>query len=300
MRTLLLLLLVSLANIGFAQEEEYVNYAQGNEKYHQFEDGEERYLLADNVNIRAEASSKAKIVTNLPIGTGIKIIEKSDNRLRLNGFKTNWYKVSFDSNEGKKTGYVWGGLIAEGSIISASDSKVSFLYGIASVKKEMRGEYVMEKGVIQLRACRNKEELSRIELKAAGNQLDLFHWLADYGNKGLTNVKDIIEYGESAEMCGGINAYNLIFWDGKKLVYATTLNPFGDAPYYTRDALIFPFDKGGVKGKIIGDQEVGWFDDEKDTNVVESHKQVEYIWTGETLKQTKVLIDEKYDVTEKN
>jgi hypothetical protein len=295
MKTLLLLLLVSLANIGFAQEDDYINYTQGKEKYHQFEDGEERYLLADNVNIRAEASSKAEIVTNLPIGTGIKIIEKSDNRLRLNGFKTNWYKVSFDSNEGKKMGYVWGGLIAEGGIQSVN-SKVLFLYGIASVKKEMRGEYVMEKGVIQLRACKNKEELSRIELKAAGNQLNLFHWLANYGNKGLANVKDIIEYGESADMCGGVNAYNLIFWDGKKLMYAATRHPFGDAPYYSRDNLIFPSEKGGVKGKIINDKEEGWYDEKKEANVVQSRKKVEYIWTGEKLKQTKVLIDKEYDV----
>lgn len=295
MKTLLLLLLVFLANIGFAQEEEYVNYIQGNEKYHQFEAGEEHYLLADNVNIRAEASSKATIVANLPIGTRIKIIRKSDNKLRLNGFKTNWYKVSFDSNEGKDTGYVWGGLIAEGAIQSV-DSKVLFLYGIASVKKETKGEYTSEKGVIQLRACKNKEELSRIELKTAGSYLNIFHWLANYGNKGLTSIKDIIEFVESEEMCGGINAYNLIFWDGKKLVYATTLSPFGDAPYYASDNLIFPSEKGGVKGKVIGDQEVGWFDDEKEANVVESHKQVEYIWTGESLKQTKVLMDKKYDV----
>jgi uncharacterized protein YgiM (DUF1202 family) len=295
MRTLLLLLLVSLANIGFAQDE-YVNYIQGNQKYHQFEVGEERYLLADNVNVRAEASSKSPVVTNLPIGTVVKIIEVSDEKLRLNGFKTNWYKISFAANNKVTKGYVWGGLIAEGAIICSSDSKVLFLYGIASVKKETKEEYTTEKGVIQLRACKNKEELSKIELKTAGNYLNIFHWLGNYGNKGLTNVEDIIEFAESEQMCGGINAYNIIFWDGKKLKHAITRYPAGDAPYYASDDLIFPSEKGGVKGKIIGDKEEGWYDEEKQAEVVRSHKQVEYIWTGDLLKQTKVLIDKEYDV----
>ncbi|MFT5645501.1 MAG: hypothetical protein ACI976_000171 [Aureispira sp.] len=303
MRTLLLLfLLVSLANIGFAQDGR-INYIQGNQEYHQFEVGEKRYLLADKVNIRAEASSKSAVVTNLPIGTAVKIIEISDKKLRLNGFKTNWYKVSFSANNvnDKVTkGYVWGGLIAEGTIAAATDPKLLFLYGIASVKKENKEEKISGKGFIQLRACKENKELSKIRITSASEYLELDHWLVNYGNKGLETIQDIIEFGESAPYCGGVNAYNIVFWDGKKLLKATTLYPGGEGRYYTRDALIFPSEKGGVKGKIIGDQEVGWFDDEKDTNVVESHKQVEYTWTGETLKQTKVLIDKEYDVAEKN
>jgi uncharacterized protein YgiM (DUF1202 family) len=293
---LLLLLLLSLENVGFAQEEEaYVDYAEGNEKYHQFKVGTSSYLLADNVNVRATPSSKGSIVINLPIGTAVKIVEKSDKQLRINGFKTNWYKVSFKAENKAITAYVWGGLIAEGSVMSAN-SKVRFLYGIASFKTGYEAEMGAEQAMIQVRACKNKQQLSKIELRNAGNYLNIYHWLGNYGNKGLENVEDILEFGESKRMCAGLNAYNMIFWTGKKLVYATALYPGVDAPYYASDNLIFPSDKGGEKGKIIKEQIEGWYDDEKEVDVIERHKRVEYIWTGEKLKQTKVLIDKEYEI----
>lgn len=294
MKTLLLLLLVSLTNLAFAQDE-YINYAQGNESYHQFKVGAASYLLADNVNVREKPSSKGAVVTNLPIGTAIEIVEIADKKLRLNGFETNWYKISFDSKDAVKTGYVWGGLIAEGAIKSA-DSKVLFLYGVASLKKEGKEEYAADRGTIQVRACKDNQELSKIELESAADYLNIYHWLGNYGNRGLTGIKDVLEFGESAQSCGGINAYNIIFWDGKKLLPVTTLFPGGDAPYYSSDDLIFPSDEGGEKGKIIKDEKQGWYNDETETDVIERHKRAEYVWTGTALKQTKVLINKEYDV----
>jgi hypothetical protein len=297
MRTLLLLLLVALTNIGFAQEK-YIDYTHGNNKYHQFEVGTASYLLADNVNVRSNPSSKGDVVTNLPIGTAIKIVEMSDKKLRLNGFETNWYKVSFKANNSVATGYVWGGLIAEGSI-KGTNSKVQFLYGIASVKKEKNENneaYAFDGITIQVRACENQKELSKLEFKAAGHYLGISHWLGNYGKKGLENVEDVIEFGESEEMCGGTNGYNFIFWDGKKLLYVTTLYPEGDGGYYRSDNLIFPSDKGGEKGKLIKEQIEGSYDEEKEEDIIASHKKVEYVWTGKKLKQTKVLLDKKYEV----
>jgi hypothetical protein len=298
MRILLLLLLASLANVGFAQDqEEYVNYKEGNDKYHQFKVGTATYLLADHVNVRSKPSSKGDVVINLPIGTAVKIVEKSDERLRLNGFKTNWYKVSFNAQNKVTTGYVWGGLIAEGSIMSAN-SKVRFLYGIASFKTGYEAEMGAEQAQIQIRACKNKQELSRIELRNAANYLNIYHWFGNYGKRGLENIEDVLELGESEGMCGGANASHIIFWDGEKLVHAKSLYPGGDAPYYSSDDLIFPSDKGGAKGKIIQEEKEGWYDEEKKADVIQRHKRVEYIWTGKTLKETKVLMDEEYDVKE--
>ncbi|CAA6800199.1 MAG: Unknown protein [uncultured Aureispira sp.] len=293
MRILLLLLLVALTNIVFAQDEDTkVNSIRGNEKYHQFELGDERYLLADHVNVRATPSSKGTVVTNLPIGTALKIIEVSDKKLRLNGFETNWYKISFKAKDNVTTGYVWGGLIAEGMIQSANSSRLLFLYGIASLSEE--GD--SDKGLIQIRACKNKSELSRVDLKTVGDYLHISHSFANYGNRGLAEIEDIIEFVEMEEMCGGVRAYNIVFWDGKDLVYVKTKRPFGDSPFYASDDLVFPDDKGGEKGKIIGDEQIGWYDEDKEANVLASHKRIEYVWTGKTLKQTKVLIDKEYDV----
>lgn len=294
MRTLLLLLLVSLTTFGYGQED-HVNYKQGNNKYHKFESGKTYHLLADNVNIRATASSKADVLTNLPIGTTVKIEEISDERLRLHGFKTNWYKVSFKSKDGVSSGYVWGGLIAEGTITCASDPSVQFLYGVASLRTNKETDYPRKKLTLQLRACKNNKELSRIKIESK-TEIDVFHYIKNYGNKGLDGIVDIIEVGESQSFCAGYNGYNMVFWDGENLIYVRTLTPGGDGGYYSSDDLIFPSDKGGQKGKVINDQEVGYDVGETEEAIVESHKRVEYVWTGAELKQTKVLIDKTYDV----
>lgn len=294
MRTLLLFVLLSLANAGFAQDDA-VNYVEGNNKYHTFEVGDKRYLLADNVNVRATASSKAAIVTNLPIGTAIEITEVSDEKLRLSGFKINWYKVSFKSKDRATEGYVWGGLISEGTIACANDPSVQFLYGVASLRKNKEGDYPTQKLTLQLRACKNNKELSKIKIENE-TEIEMFHYIKNYGNKGLDKIKDIIELGESQSVCAGYNGYNMVFWDGQKLTYVTTLTPGGDGGYYSSDDLIFPSDKGGERGKIINDQKVGYDVGEAEESILESHKRVEYVWTGEKLKQTKILVDKKYDV----
>lgn len=291
MRTLLLLILLSL-NINLFAQEEYVNYADGTTTYHEFEEGQESYLLADNVNVRSSTSTTSTVVANLPIGTKVKIIEKSRAKLRLNGFKTNWYKISFKSSNNVSTGYVWGGLIAEGTIVSAKDTDILFMYGVASLKANAEGKFPEKLLKIQLRACKENKELSRISIDSDGS-LNIYHWLGNRGNRGLNKVEDIIEFGESEQACAGMNAYHIVFWDGKDLLPVTTLYPGGDAPYYASDDLIFPSDPKGVKGKIIRDQQEGWYDDETEKDIVERHKQVAYIWTGEVLKKTKVLIDEE-------
>jgi len=288
MKNLILVLFVFASQILSAQ-----THVDGNRGYHQFEEDDICYLLADNVNIRSAASTKADVVANIPIGTQVTILEKSSKRLRLKGFKTNWYKVKFKDKGKKQTGYVWGGLIAEGLVIAANDENIRFMYGIESYKEEQLEYYTKYEVKIQMRACKNNKELSKVVLEGDGG-LDIYHWIENFGNKGLKDVEDIIEFGVSQQMCAGINAYSYVFWNGKKLIYATQLRPGGDAPYFASDDLIFPTDKGGVKGKIIRDEKVGESLDDGTENI-ESHSRVEYEWTGEKLKKTKTLIDKKMD-----
>src|SRR5688572_7302430 len=100
--------------------------------YHQFEDNATCYLIADNVNVRESASSKGKIVTNIPIGTEVKILKKADETLKLNGFETNWYKVEFKAQDKIQSGYVWGGLIADDWVTCKSDESIRFMSAISS------------------------------------------------------------------------------------------------------------------------------------------------------------------------
>lgn len=280
MKKLLLLLFLITSQFLIAQED----------AYHQFEDNATCYLIADNVNVRESASSKGKVVANIPIGTEVKILKKADEVLKLNGFETNWYKVEFKAQDKIQSGYVWGGLIADGWVESTSDKSIKFMYAIASCKIEEKEYYTDYNIKIQLRACKNNKEIAKLEFDTRGD-LNIWHQLENLGNKGLSNVKDVLFYSVSQQMCAGVNAYATVFWDGTKLIFVAEQTPGADAPVFSSDDFIYPSDEGGKKDRIFREEKSGESTDDGD--VLDIHKKVEYQWTGTELKKIKVLIDKK-------
>lgn len=253
--------------------------------YHRFESGENVFLLADQVNVRSKASSSAEVITKLPIGTKLYVLEESNEYLTINGFSAPWYKVKFDN----QSGFIWGGLIAEGHLVSEDDNDLLFLYGIASYEAPEE-EFGWGKVDIQLRACRNNKELDKIKFPINGG-ISMGHWLKNYGNKGYESIEDIIYYTISAEMCAGINEDVVIFWNEEAFHNVITLSPGGDAPYFFDDSLVFPEDENGEKGKIFGVQKEGYYSDESQSEILERHKKVEYKWLNNKLIPVKILID---------
>ncbi|MFK7795918.1 MAG: SH3 domain-containing protein [Aureispira sp.] len=292
MKPFLLLLLLMLVYPVWAQDEEPepLHRVTNNSLVAAFEVGTTTYLLADRVNIRTTPSSKSAVVVNLPIGTALKILAETDNKLRLNGFRAPWYKVSFAAVEGVSTGYVWGGLLALGSFSSSKDKGVMFLYGLADIKIKKGEEY--PRATIQIRACKKNKELSRIKIPSVGNR-NIYHQFSNYGNRGVKNIEDVLEYSESQEFCGGENPTTVIFWDGKVLHHVTTLYYMGDPPVFAYRKLIYPTDAGGKASRIIVETVEGWYDEEKQEDVIETHKKVAYVWGGRELEEFSVLLDKK-------
>lgn len=283
-KLLLLVLLLAVQSL-------YAQVFISNHSYHQFQIGSDCKLIADNVNVREEASTKASIIANIPIGTDVKILKQSSKTLKLKGFSCNWYKVSF-SNKGKKTeGYIWGGLIAD-AFIESSEKDVYYMVGITTFAEVKKNEYYSEYDMkVQVRASKNNKELDRIEFKVEGG-LSISRTMERFGDKSVAGIKDIFEFGVSQNMCAGLNEYYVIFWDGKKLFHVADLTPGGDAPYYFLDEFIYPEDEEnrGKKGRIIRNFKEGYYDDTGDKDVVESHHQVEYEWTGKELKKIKEVV----------
>lgn len=281
MKTILLFLLLLTSQLVSAQEK----------PYHQFEENAICYLIADNVNVREEASSKGKVVANIPIGTEVKILKKADQTLKLNGFETNWYKVEFKTATGKQSGYVWGGLIADGWVTCNNDKSIKFMYGIASCKIEEKEYYTEYNIKIQLRACKANKEIAKLEFETRGD-LSIWHELKNYGSKGLSNVKDVLVFSVSQQMCAGINADETIFWDGSIFIFVLEQTPGGDAPYFSSDYLVYPEDEGGKKDRIFRIEQSGEVTDNNDV-LLDLDKKVEYQWTGTELKLVKVIKDKK-------
>src|SRR6218665_2248235 len=69
--------------------------------------GNKAYIFADACNVRKEPKSDATLIGKLFIGTEVKILERTDVELTLNGVESIWLKIKSDTT----IGYVWGGTL---------------------------------------------------------------------------------------------------------------------------------------------------------------------------------------------
>lgn len=250
--------------------------------YHEFEEGATSRLLADNVNVRETASKTGTVLVNIPIGTDVTILKKAKEKMTADGFTSNWYKIQFKHNNKDQSGYVWGGLIADDWQPAEDDFGLFYLYGVSSYdnSKASSGENGLK---LQVRACKNRKEVSRIVFDAAGG-LDVWHSMSVTGGRGISTIKNLISFEENEHMSGGVAAKSVIVWDGQKLIYATKLTQLSDGPIYASDDLIFPEDEEGKNGVIIREKIVEEIDEDGESTI-NSHVKTEYIWTGTGLKK---------------
>ncbi|MGH1336194.1 MAG: hypothetical protein ACRBFS_08705 [Aureispira sp.] len=294
MKKILLLVGLLLTYQSWAQEETTaLHTVSGNTIQHEFEVGVQTYLLADKVNVRTRPSSKATISVNLPIGTPITILRKSKDKLYLNGFRAFWYEVSFAATKGISKGYVWGGLIALGNLSGAGQEDVLFLYGIASVSTKKEEGYERQVVKMQVRACKNEKEASKVTFPSVGNLRHAYHTFSNYGNRGVHTIVDVLEYEESQEFCGGENPTTVLFWDGEKLHKVTTLYAVSDPPVFAFKTITYPNENGGIPYRLIVEEKEGWYEEETEKEVLEVHKKIACVWIKDELEEFKVLLDKK-------
>ncbi|HLP56649.1 MAG TPA: SH3 domain-containing protein [Fluviicola sp.] len=260
-----LLLALSFSTAAFC-DEEYEPY--------EFYAGDVAYVLGDSVNIRESASTSAKAVAVVSIGTKVTILEKTDVTLNLNGFTMSWYEVSF--NGGKK-GYVWGGKLAMKSFRSSKNTDYIFHFGL---EKMVDGE-----STYQIRVEKNHKEVQRLSFEGfRGEQKP--HEITNHGNRGLTNVDDVLYVDASAEFCGDDGGSIVFFWSNNKLQLIQKLYHVADAPVFATDDFIFPADMDGKKGQILLHEEVGedvFSEDGTSKIVYEKNETTAYQWDGKKM-----------------
>lgn len=262
----LLLLTLSISTAAFC-DEEYEPY--------EFYQDQTAYVLGDSVNIRQEASTSSKTVAVVAIGTKVKILQKTDVKLNLNGFTMAWYKVEFDN---KQKGYVWGGKLAMKSFRSSKNTDYIFHFGL---EKMVAGQ-----GTYQIRVEKNHKEVQRMSFEGFfGEQKP--HTITNHGSRGLTNIDDVIYIDANAEFCGDGGGSIVFFWSGNKLYNIQTLYDVADAPVFATDTFIFPSDMEGKKGQILLHEEVGEAifpeDGSESTIQYEKNETTAFQWDGKKL-----------------
>jgi len=244
-------------------------------------DQKQYYLLVDNVNLRQKPTANSSIITKLPIGTEFYLLEITDSVMTINNYSNYWCHVSVVDYIKKDItdGYIWAGFFAEGLLESKEDEGVKFVWGLSKIDTANWNNVF-----IQVRAFKDKTELSKIEFEGVGtittsNSCEIF------GNKGVKNTTNILWFNFSDDFCAGAFGDVYIFWDKVYLHFVKKLRSGADAPVFSSEKFIFPSDKDGKEGKIIFYEDAGEYTDEGEDKY-EYQRWTDYNWTGCELKKT--------------
>lgn len=248
--------------------------------YDGFTIGEYYYLLADAVNLRTQPDTKSDLVCKIPIGTEIKILEKSTETLLLNGIRAPWYKIAFYESGMAKSGYIWGGFIALLQVKSKEEPALCFLIGQESVFTSNEKSSI----VYQIRVCKEGKEL----LKTTDGLI--FPYEIPVNSQiescfGIKTVKNIL-FVDFAEAGVPIYITKVLFWDSEKLhtvLSYKSVHRRGGA--IISNQLVCPENEGGKAGNILHHNSVQHFNPSNNKYELNSETITHYIWKDGKLQQ---------------
>ena len=237
--------LFSLLIIGSAAFAQYENQRIVS-SYYEFEEGNTELLYGDNVVFRSGPSSSSKALDTLEIATEVKIIQKSDEKAKINGLEWNWYKVKV----GRKTGYVLGGLIA---LDHLHFDDVMYLVTVAGIDRSI-DEYEYTDYRVRTRVLGPTGDYYGHESKLNTNSF----YIEATGNRGVEGIGHIFVINLFAEACGVDGGEIYLFNDGINLIEALSLSSVSDAgAFWYSETVIFPEDEHGWDGVVRYEREQG-------------------------------------------
>jgi hypothetical protein len=240
------------------------------------------YVFADTLFVRERASLKSSIKDTLFAGDDLKIIEMAE-LLKIGNRIYPWFKIIYkDKNNVEKTGHAWGGLISPKALRRAN---TKFVYGIPKILANKENGYPIS-CTVEVKAIENQKIISKTTMQINGESASLSNAII-LNNKGLENVSNVILLAYSGEACGIPSYYFYILWNGKTLTIAPKFETISDADvFFESYTLVFPTDKGGIKGKVVQEYDFEELIDEKTEKYKRKSSKTIYRWTGsEFLKE---------------
>ena len=240
----LLCLLALISSIGYSQAvSEPTFYLETVESYYLPGEAPFQYVLADQVSLREAPSTEAKRILTLSIGTPLRVEARSENITRLMGIDAHWYRVQVKG----KSGWIWGGLIAQQAFGSTTDPNVKFVAGYAKIERDT--QIGQRTPYYQIRAFRGTEQIAKIEVASLTYSLGAARNL---GPKGIAGVSEVLAVNMPCTGgCGCLTGDLIIFWDGKAFHRAMEVTGTPDGAYSEGAYLLFPVDMEGVPDEII-------------------------------------------------
>jgi hypothetical protein len=176
-------------------------------------------VFADVCNVRTAPDSKAEVAGKLTIGTSVQILEVSATKHEQAGVKAPWVKIKTSA----LTGYVWGGLLTNGSV-KVADGKQLY-WGLISITPGGGGwqDYKISVRLAENGAVVQKHDFS---LEYAGRPDE--GELAIYNPPQLAGVQNMIIFATPSEACGVTATQHYFLYTSGRMVFVGSGHSMGD------------------------------------------------------------------------
>jgi hypothetical protein len=251
-----------------------------------YEKGQIVPLFGDNVNIRENPSLKGKIADRLSIASVVTIEEKTEEILVIKNYKEFWYRIEYKDGKGaKKSGYVWGGLLAKGYLhedLDGDGEKEWALFGIvgrAKCRSEFEARYVKAGRILS----QLKFEAIETNISEGPGSFYYFVYTGILDKDGFTPPLKLIRVNFEYGACDYANGDILFYLDGNKLRYGFSAVWVSGEAGSIDVKYIFPGDKGGKQNYIIIKYTAEELDMDTGKTVSSNTRYEKYFWNGSTL-----------------
>ncbi len=251
MKKIILFLLLTQFTLGQEKEIPSENYFW---PYNYNLEKAEGKIGVKNCYVRSSQSVKSELKDSLQIGQTIKILENTNEYLKIKGLNLSWVKISYTKNNQLKTGYLWKGFIAINDATAPDRTQFITTVDRKFIKKENREnyQYVADYYDLTSSVINSKNEIIAQKTTAK----DLSESKDSFSNVikpwGLKNLQSIYRFGIGGGACAVPTNYLYYGFTGNELLTMPEKYEVGDAnAYYHTEEFIFPEEKGGLPDTII-------------------------------------------------
>lgn len=230
-------------------------------------------------------SRQAGVRATLRAGTPLQLLERLDETETRQGFRTNWYRVQYQQEEG----FIWGGDLAIAQL-ELPQQAGTLHYGLTSIKAIQRGGYEEPQLEIALVTSQNGVLLDSLNIVAIGT-LYTNTKAQLKGAQGLAGAQQILELAFSDGYCGGVAATITLVWDGQYWQELGLLSQgFGDN-HFSNAYYHYPNDHKRGSQLVELHREEGYYNQQQQPVYTLQSTQV-YEWTGTQLLQIEAAAKE--------
>lgn len=250
---------------------------------HDFEVGDQPFVLSEQVEVRASALSSSEVIASLPIGLQVEVVEAPLPE-ELDQFRASPYRIKFPLTNGITEGYVWGDDLAIKFAMASQDEGILFLYGRANDLTADDQSIDPLYTDVKIHVCKSGKLLDRLVIGSRIDNSENEFWVTHHSNKGVATIQDVIEVKEVDRKPWKYECHTFVFWDGEQLELAKRLEIKEEGTFIHQYNLFFPADLGEVEGELLLEYK-RIKTSKTGEEQLEEYTKTYYTWNGKSLQE---------------